>query len=600
VTTTEESAPVLVDGGDVTDAGDGAARSRRWNRPAVAKVVYSLFGVAAAVVLLAPVLVFLLVAVSPRAFGQGDQWFTLGPLASVLSGSSLQALLNTAITGACAAVIATAIGAALALLFGRTKVPLAGFWRMALWALLLAPSYLEALGWTRLVERDGVLVGLFGTDITWLRQLVMGPAGVIWVLGTRGVPFAFLAVSGVVRGLGRDYEDAAGVHGAGRWSRLRITVGMLAPGIWSALAIVFAEAISDYGVAATLAASAHFPIATYALAGAVTDFPADYPTAAAIGWLLMVLVLLALLAQRTATRGRSYAVLSGRSRPARPVPLRGGRRVAALAGLIVFFVLALGVPAFGTVSASLLGNFGSANAGSFTMDAYRQVFQRSDLLGPVLLSVRLALITTTVAVAGGALIARLLARTGRSSRGRATNLLDLLMLGAVALPGIVLGAGYIFTYNLPAVTYVGIQLYGTLTLLMIGLVAGALPQVSRLLAGSFTQVQDSLRAAARVHGAGVARAWTTVILPLLSASLLWAWLLTFADRLLELPLASMLYPPGQQPLSVAVTSLIEGYDFAGGTAIMVVACAGILAVIGVALALFRLLAPAGWRRWEQR
>jgi iron(III) transport system permease protein len=566
----------------------------------VRRLVWSVAALAVGLVMLAPVLGFLLVAITPRSFGQGEAWLTLAPFQSALRGSTLEALLNTAITGVVAAVIAAAIGTALALLFGRTKVVGAGLWRLGIWALLLAPSYLEALGWTRLVERDGVLVGLLGTDVTWLRHLVMGPAGVIWVLGSRGVPFAFLAVSGVVRGLGRDFEDAARVHGAGYWSRLRITVGMLAPGLWAALAIVFAEAISDYGVAATLAAGAHFPIATFALAGAVTNFPADYPTAAALGWLLMVLVVLALLAQRMATRGRSYAVLSGRTRLARPVPLRGWRSALALAGLSVFFLLALGVPALGTVCASLMGNFGTLDAHNFTVQAYQHVFQRSDLLAPVLLSVRLALITATLALVGGALIARLLARRGGSTRGKAANLLDLLMLGAVALPAIVLGAGYIFSYNLPAVTGLGIQLYGTITLLVIGLLAGALPQASRLLMGSFAQLQDSLLAAARVHGAGTTRAWSTTMLPLLSGSLLWTWLLTFADRLLELPLATMLYPPGQEPLSVSVTTLINGYDFAGGTATLVVACAGILVVIGVALALFRLLAPAGWRRLEQR
>jgi iron(III) transport system permease protein len=275
--------------------------------------------------------------------------------------------------------------------------------------------------------------------------------------------------------------------------------------------------------------------------------------------------------------------------------LTGWRSAAALASLTVFFLLALGVPVFGTISASLMGNFGSVNAHNFTLQAYLQVFQRSDLLAPLLLSVRLALITATLALVGGVLVARLLARRARTTNGTAANLLDLLTLGAVALPAIVLGAGYIFTYNLPLLTSLGIQLYGTLTLLVIGLLAGALPQSSRLLMGSFAQVQDSLLAAARVHGARSTRAWSTIMLPLLSSSLLWTWLLMFADRLLELPLAAMLYPPGQKPLSVAVTTLINGYDFAGGTATLVIACAGILVVIGAALGLFRLLAPAGWR-----
>jgi iron(III) transport system permease protein len=559
-----------------------------------------LAAVAVGLVLLAPVAGFLLVAISPRAFGQGSAWFTVAPFRTALSGSMLQALLNTALTGAGAAVLAAVIGTALALLMGRTKVVGSGVWRLGTWALLLAPSYLEALGWTRLVEPDGVLTQLFGVDAGWLRTVVMGPVGVIWVLGSRGVPFAFLAVSGAVAGLGRDFEDAARVHGAGVGSRLRITLGMLAPGLWAALAIVFAESISDYGVAATLAADAHFPIATFALAGAVTNFPADYPTAAAVGWLLMLLVVLAMLAQRAATRGRSYAVLSGRTRLVAKVPLRGWRSVAALSGLGLFFLLALGVPALGVASASMLGPFGTMNAHSFTLENYRQVFQQSDMLEPLLLSLRLAVITASVALVGGVLAARFLSRRGRAKRGKAAGMLDLLMLGAVALPSIVLGAGYIFTYNLPLMNVLGIHIYGTLTLLTIGLLAGALPASSRLLVGSFSQLQDSMLAAARVHGAGPARTWTTTVLPLLSRGLLWTWLLIFADRFLELPLASMLYPPGQQPLAVGVTKLIVNYDFGLGTASLVVACAGILLVIGVALALFRLMAPSGWHRLEQR
>ena len=38
------------------------------------------------------------------------------------------------------------------------------------------------------------------------------------------------------------------------------------------------------------------------------------------------------------------------------------------------------------------------------------------------------------------------------------------------------------------------------------------------------------------------------------------------------------------------------YDFAGGTAMEVIAVLGALAVVALAWGVFRLLAPAGWRR----
>ena len=53
--------------------------------------------------------------------------------------------------------------------------------------------------------------------------------------------------------------------------------------VCSALAIVFAESVSDFGVAATLANDAHFPVATYTLYNSVEAFPIQFPVAAAVG-----------------------------------------------------------------------------------------------------------------------------------------------------------------------------------------------------------------------------------------------------------------------------------------------------------------------------
>ena len=98
-----------------------------------------------------------------------------------------------------------------------------------------------------------------------------------------------------------------------------MVVPILAPALWTALAIVFAESISDFGVAATLAYDAHFPVATFSLYNAVDNEPIQFGLAAAIGCTLVGLAAIALLAQRRAMRGRSYQVLSGRTRPVQRV-----------------------------------------------------------------------------------------------------------------------------------------------------------------------------------------------------------------------------------------------------------------------------------------
>ena len=91
-------------------------------------------------------------------------------------------------------------------------------------------------------------------------------------------------------------------------------IPILAPAIWSALAIGFAESISDFGVAATLRYNSNFSLATYQLFAAIGNFPPDFPLASAMGMLLVAAIAIPLALQARALRGRSYQILSGRTR----------------------------------------------------------------------------------------------------------------------------------------------------------------------------------------------------------------------------------------------------------------------------------------------
>lgn len=551
------------------------------------------FWVLIVVVLGLPVVLFLAVAFSPRLFDQGPEWFTLSGFTQAFSGSLLQGVIDSLLIGVMSALAATATGFGVAWLVIRTDLPGRRVWTGVMFALLLAPSYLVALGWERLLEPSGVL-DVAGIHLDGFRSLFYGPFGVIVVLSAKGIPFAFLAISGALRGLGEEFESAVRVHGGGPIAAARILVALLAPAMWSALAIVFAESVSDFGVAATLANDAHFPVATYTLYNAVQAFPIQFSIAAAVGWILMGFVVLALLAQNRALRTRSYRVLSGRSRPARRLRLSRAARVAGLAAMLFVATIGIGVPAFGAVSASLINGLGSLiTSHGLTLSNYGRVLSSPTLRDPLVYSSELAAVTATITIVLAAVSARVLSRRGR---GVSARVLDMSLLAAVALPGIVFAAGYIFTFNLPFFSEVGIQLYGTTILLVIGYVATALPATSRVLLGSVSQIQESLAEAGRVHGGGPIAAWRRTVLPVLSRSLVAAWVLVFAGTLLELPMSQLLYPPGSPTVSVAIEHALMNYDFAGGTAMEVVAVLGALAVVAIAWGLFRLLAPVGWRR----
>jgi iron(III) transport system permease protein len=539
--------------------------------------------------ILAPCACFLLLAVSPRLFSQGHQWFTLTYLHQALTGATAVAVVNSLWVSGAAAAMGVALGFPIAWLAARTTLPGRRLVSGAMWLVLLLPSWLPALGWERIVQPDGVMYRL-GLDWPWVTHAIMGPFGVVLLLGLRCVPFSYLAITAALGGLGQEFEDAARVHGASRARAMRLIIPILAPAIASALAIGFAESISDFGVAATLAYNSNFSLATYQLYAAIGNFPPSFPLAAGMAWLLVAAVAIPLALQARALRGRSYAILSGRTRQAVRRQLSRRSLLMATSGVAFFFLVALGIPGFGAVSGSLLADYGGSF--SLTLVNYRALFAQSGLIGPLERSLSYGVITATITVTAGFIAARMLARR----RTRATGALDFLLLASVALPGVVFGAGYIFAYNLPVMSRLGIDLYQTVTLLVIAYTASSLPTNARVLVGAVSQLQPSLKDAARAHGAGAAVAWARGVLPVVSRPIVMAWLYTFCGVFLELPLSQLLYAPGSPPASIAIEDNLSNYHFGIGMAQSVLAVAIALAVVGTVLGGYRLLAPAGWRR----
>ncbi|MCL2417705.1 MAG: iron ABC transporter permease [Conexibacteraceae bacterium] len=557
--------------------------------PTFGNMLQASFWVVLVLIILLPCLAFLVLAVSPRLFDQGNSYFTLHYLGSVFTGQTAVAIGNSLWVSAVASMIGVAVGFPVAWVTARTDLPGRSLITAGMWLVLLLPSWLPSQGWVRLVQLDGVMYRI-GIDAPFITHTILGPFGVVLVLGLRNVPFAYLAISIALAGMGQEFEDAARVHGASRWQSIRVVAPIIAPAIWSALAIGFAEAVSDFGVAATLAYQANFSLGTYQLYAFINNFPPSFPGAASMAWLLVASVGIPLALQARALRGRSYAVLSGRSRQVirRHVELRG--RVLSLGAIGFFFLIALGIPALGAISGSLLADYGASF--SLTTTNYSAVFSSSDLIAPMIRSLEYGAITATITVVLGYVAARQLTKV----KTRATRFLDFLLLAAVAIPSVIFAAGYIMAYNLPILSRIGINLYQTVGLLIIAYAASSLPTNARVLVGIVSQLQASLQDAARVHGANPVIAWLRGVAPLISRPLLYAWLLTFTGVFLELPISQLLYAPSKPPISVAIQDNLSNYHFGVGTAQSVVAVLLALAVVVCVLSAYRLLTPNGWRR----
>jgi len=117
---------------------------------------------------------------------------------------------------------------------------------------------------------------------------------------------------------------------------------------------------------------------------------------------------------------------------------------------------------------------------------------------------------------------------------------------------VLLGIGYIFVWNAPAVDRAGLSLYGTEDILVLAGIAGAVSTALRVLLGAMAQMPHSMLAAAALQRADLTRRITTILVPLTAAALVSATLTAFASAVFDLAINSILRPSRLQVLPVYV------------------------------------------------
>ena len=269
---------------------------------------------------------------------------------------------------------------------------------------------------------------------------------------------------------------------------------------------------------------------------------------------------MALLVQARLLRARSYQVITGRTRRARRAALGALAHAGARARSLLFFIAALVLPLAATIGVSFMRNLGErsrARATSRWSTTRPSLDAGGDMLPALERSAVLALATATIAALLGAAVAFVIERTRMPGRG----FLRLMTIVTLAIPGVVLAAGYIFAWNQPWMnTAFGGTPYGTLGLLLAAYVAGALPFSARLAGGALAQVGDHLLEAARLAGADTARLFRRIVLPLVATATLSTWMLIFTGTMFELPASELLQPPGQAPLAVRDRQPIQQFQ----------------------------------------
>jgi iron(III) transport system permease protein len=480
---------------------------------------------------------------------------------------SVAAILHSMLLGCIAAASATALGFTYALVMQRTDVPCRRLLAFAPWLVFLTPGYLKALAWVLLMAPRGYLAQL-GLVPSMLQHAFFGVPGLVFVHTLNLFPLAYFIVASAMAGLGGEFEDAARVAGASPWRAwLRINLPLLASAVALAYLAIFAEVVADFGMAATIARTVNFGLLTYSIFTATMDFPVDFALAGSLSLVLLCMLGAVLVGDHLLRRQRSLRLISGRSRPARRMRL-GAARWPVAAGVLLVGILAVYLPLVAIALRAACRTLGQGLvAGNLTWRFLLQAITPDHAANTALLrSLGFAVLTALLA----GLIAFLLAWRIEQASKLLRKSVVLVAVGTIAIPGIVLGLGYVLVWDrLPG--FRDLPLYGTWPLLVLGYAAAGLPYALVIVLAAISQISPNLVDAARLHGArGVARL-TRIVMPLIALSLVTAVLFVFVRTVFELPMSEVLQPADGPPAPTLIVRLFGNDDDGIGSALSLVA-----------------------------
>jgi iron(III) transport system permease protein len=464
----------------------------------------------------------------------------------------------------------------------RTRMPGRGMFRLIALLPLLAPSLLPAFG----------LVYLFGNQ-GWLRGWLMGeslygPVGIVLASVFYAFPHAVLILSaGLAAGDQRIYEAARALR-AGPWRRfVTVTLPSSRYALISAASIVYVLVFTDFGIPSVVGGSTNV-LATDIYKLVIGRF--DFEMGAVVGVLLLAPAVAAYLVDWLARRSQR-AMISGRSVPIAPVRMPG--RDLALFG----FCLLVAVAVIGIIGMAVYGSlvrFWPYNL-SLGLHNYARLLEDDDEFRAIGNSLALAAGTaalgTLLAMLSGWIVAR---RIGPA--GLVQGLQGLAMV-PVAVPGLVLGLGYVFFFNDPANPLHMLQ--GTLAIIVLCTVAHFYTVPHLMAVGELLRLDREIDMAAQALRAGPASAGRRIFLPVLAPTLVDIAGYFFVNAMTTVSALIFLFTAQTRVAAIAVINLVEGSRIgqaaAFATLIMALSIGAALVQISLRAAILR---AQGWRRRE--
>jgi iron(III) transport system permease protein len=518
-----------------------------------------------------------------KSFQNADGQF-IG-LANYIRYFSTPALFSSIFNSLWVAVISTAIVIPLAYLYAfaltRSRMKFKGLFYAAALLPVFAPSLLSAISLIYLFGNQGLLKHLlFGASI-------YGPLGIIISQVYYCFPPAvIILVTALTLADARLYEIAEALGTSKARVFRTVTLPGIKYGLINACFVVFTVVVTDFGIAKVIGGGFNV-LATDAYKQVIGQ--QNFSMGAVVGMILLMPAVLAFVIDRLVQR-RQFALLSARAVPLEPKP-NGLRDLAVTiyATVVASVIIGLlGVAVWASFVTywpyNLSLSLNNYSFGTFDADGWSPYFNS------VKMAALAALIGTTVVFTG----AYLIDKTKISPGGRA--LAHLLAMLPMAVPGLVLGLGYVFFFNAPW-NPLNI-LYGTLLVLVVNTTTHFYTVAHITALTALKQIDPEFESVAASLKVPVWRTFGRVTVPICMPAILDIAVYMFVSALTTVSAVIFLYGPGTKLASVAIVHMDEAGVTAGAAAMatLIVATALSAKLLHVLLEWLVLTRLQAWRR----
>ena len=472
----------------------------------------------------------------------------------------LRSLWHSVWVSALVTLITLPLAFGFAYALSRSCMPLKGLFRTIALVPLLAPSLLSALSLIYWFGNQGLARGFiraFGFEN------IYGAPGIVVAECFAVFPHALMIlITALSLADARLYEAANALGTSTRRKFFTITLPGAKYGLISAALVSFTLVMTDFGIPKVIGGNFNM-LATDVFKLVIGQ--QDFQRGAVVGLLLLTPAVLTFVIDWSVQR-KQTAMLSARAVPYRPSPSRG---FDALMTLYVVLICALMLLMIGMAAFASIASFWPYNL-TPTLKHYTMGLVDAEVGDAFLNSLKLA--------AGTAFFGTVLVFTGaymlEKTRGLdwARPVVRLLAMLPMAVPGLVLGLGYIFFFNLPSNPLSG--LYQTLPLLIVCTIVhfyttGHLTAVTALKAldAEFESVSASLKVP-------FYKTFWRVTLPICTPTLLDIARYFFINAMTTISAVVFLYSPSTKVAAIAILNLDEAGEAGAAAACAVLITAG--------------------------